>query len=113
MQEDIEMKDETNKIKEEEKLTEDEKYIKFKKLQKELELLEIQENYIKEETNNLKVQYARAKEAIKTVLGTPLMIGQFTEMIDENYALVTSNSGNQYCVRVLIFFHQKPIQPFK
>ena len=30
MQEDIEMKDETNKIKEEEKLTEDEKYIKFK-----------------------------------------------------------------------------------
>ena len=45
------MKDETNKIKEEEKLTEDEKYIKFKKLQKELELLEIQENYNKEETN--------------------------------------------------------------
>ena len=78
MQEDIEMKDETNKINDEEKPTEDEKYIKFKKLQKELELLEIQENYIKEETNNLKMQYARGKQEIKTILGTPLMIGQFT-----------------------------------
>ena len=47
------------------------------------------------------MQYARGKQEIKTILGTPLMIGQFTEMIDENYALVSSNSGNQYCVRVL------------
>ena len=48
---DIEMKDAETDQKTQE-LTEDEKYIKFKKLQKELELLEIQENYIKEETNN-------------------------------------------------------------
>ena len=78
MQADVEMKDETEKTKEkEQKPKEDEKYIKFKKLQKELELLEIQENYIKEETNNLKVQYSRGKQEIKTILGTPLMIGQF------------------------------------
>ena len=50
MQADIEMKDETGQSKEDTKPTEDEKYIKYKKLQKELELLEIQENYIKEET---------------------------------------------------------------
>ena len=111
MQADIEMKDETIKINEKDIPTEDEKYIKYKKLQKELELLEIQENYIKEETNNLKVQYARGKQEIKTILGTPLMIGQFTEMIDENYALVTSNSGNQYCVRVLSTINREDLRP--
>ena len=108
MNDDIEMKDET-KI-EESKPTEDEKYIKFKKLQKQLELLEIQENYIKEETNNLKIQYAQAKQEIKTVLGTPLMIGQFTEMIDENYALISSNSGSQYCVRVLSTINREDLK---
>ena len=44
---DIEMKNETNAPQEETKEpTEEEKYIKFKKLQKELELLDIQVNYI-------------------------------------------------------------------
>ena len=110
MQADIEMKDETGQSKEDTKPTEDEKYIKYKKLQKELELLEIQENYIKEETNNLKLQYSRGKQEIKIILGTPLMIGQFTEMIDENYALVTSNSGNQYCVRVLSTINREDLK---
>ena len=80
---------------------EEELYLKYKRLQKELEILEIQENYIKEETLNLKEQYLRAKQEIKTILGTPLMIGNFTEMIDENYALITSSSGIQHCVRVI------------
>ena len=40
---------------------ENEVYSKYKSLQKELELLNIQENYIKDETMNLKVQYSRAK----------------------------------------------------
>ena len=94
----------------EKELTEEEKYLKYKKLQKELELLEIQENYIKEETNNLKMQYARGKQEIKTILGTPLMIGQFTEMIDENYALVSSSSSNQYCVRVLSTINREELK---
>jgi 26S proteasome regulatory subunit T3 len=64
MSDDIEMKNEINESTPQEtnEPTEEEKYIKYKKLQKELELLEIQENYIKEETNNLKVQYARGKQ---------------------------------------------------
>ena len=94
----------------EKELTEEEKYLKYKKLQKELELLEIQENYIKEETNNLKMQYARGKQEIKTILGTPLLIGQFTEMIDENYALVSSSSSNQYCVRVLSTINREELK---
>ena len=68
VEEDIEMKNETNN----QTTTspgdeEEEKYIKYKKLQKELELLEIQENYIKEETNNLKMQYARGKQLIEKI----------------------------------------------
>ena len=107
---DIEMKDAQETIDTKEQ-TEEEKYLKFKKLQKELELLEIQENYIKEETNNLKIQYARGKQEIKTILGTPLIIGQFNEMIDENYALVSSsNTGSQYCVRVLSTINREDLK---
>ncbi len=67
------------------KLAEEDLYTRYKMLQKQLELLEIQEEYIKEETKNLKTQYVRAKEEIKVIQSTPLVIGQFNEMIDENY----------------------------
>ena len=76
-------------------------YTKYKELQKQLQLLDIQENFIKEEIQNLKIQYGRAKEEIKVIQGTPLLIGQFTEMIDENYGLVQSSSGSNFCVRIL------------
>ena len=76
-------------------------YMKYKSLQKELELLEIQENYIKEETQNLKIQYSRAKEEIKTIQSTPLLIGQFNEIIDENYGVISGGSGTAYCARIL------------
>ena len=59
-------------------------YKKYKALQKKLELLEIQENYIKEETKNLQMQYTRAKQEIKTIQATPLSIGQFNEIVDDN-----------------------------
>jgi 26S proteasome regulatory subunit T3 len=85
-------------------------YTKYKNLQKELELLEIQENYIKDETQNLKMQYSRAKQEIKVILGTPLMIGQFNEMIDENYGLVGSSSGSTYCVRVLSTINREDLK---
>ncbi len=92
------------------KLSESDLYTRYKMLQKQLELFEIQEEYIKEETKNLKIQHVRAKEEIKTIQGTPLVIGQFNEMIDENYGLVTSTTGATYCVRVLSTINREELK---
>ena len=92
------------------KLSETDLYTKYKMLLKQHELLEIQEEYIKEETKNLKIQHVRAKEEIKTIQGTPLVIGQFNEMIDENYGLVTSTTGATYCVRVLSTINREELK---
>ncbi len=92
------------------KLSEKDLYAKSKMLENHLELIEIQEDYIKEETKNLKMQYIRSKEEIKTIQGTPLMIGQFNEMIDENYGIVTSSAGANYCVRVLSTLNREDLK---
>jgi 26S proteasome regulatory subunit T3 len=92
------------------KMSEDDLYTRYKMLQKQLELLDIQEEYIKEETKNLKVQFIRAKEEIKVIQSTPLVIGQFNEMIDENYGLVTSTTGATYCVRVLSTINREDLK---
>jgi 26S proteasome regulatory subunit T3 len=93
------------------KISADDIYTKYKMLQRQLELLEIQEEYIKEETKNLKIQYVRAKEEIKIIQSTPLVIGQFNEMVDENYGLVTSTTGATYCVRVLSTLNREDLKP--
>ena len=89
---------------------EDDLYTKYKQLQKQLELLDIQEYYIKEETKNLKIQHSRAKEEIKVIQSTPLVIGQFNEMVDENYGLVTVTTGATYCVRVLSTINREDLK---
>jgi 26S proteasome regulatory subunit T3 len=89
---------------------EDDFYTRYKQLQKQLELLDIQEYYIKEETKNLKIQHSRAKEEIKIIQSTPLVIGQFNEMIDENYGLVTVTTGATYCVRVLSTINREDLK---
>lgn len=91
-------------------MSEEDLFITFKRLQNELELSEIQEEYIIDETKNLKLQYVRAREEIKVIQSTPLVIGQFNEMIDENYGLVTSTTGQSYCSRVLSTINREELK---
>jgi len=91
-------------------LSEEDLFFTFKRLQNELELLEIQEENIINETKNLKMQYISAKEEIKVIQSTPLMIGQFNEMIDENYGIVTSTTGQTYCSRVLSTINREDLK---
>ncbi len=46
-----------------------------------MEFLEIQEEYIKEEQQNLKRELLRAQEEVKRIQSVPLVIGQFLEMV--------------------------------
>lgn len=81
--------------------TEEDLYRRMKCLEEELDFLTIREDYIKDEQKNLKREYIRAKEEVKRIQSVPLLVGQFFEMINENYGLITSTSGSNYMVRVL------------
>ena len=60
----------------------------------------VQEEYVKDETKNLKRELLRAQEEVKRIQSVPLVIGQFLEMIDANHGVVSSTAGSHYYVRV-------------
>ena len=76
-------------------------YLKLKALHDEMALLEVQESYVKDETKNLKRELLRAKEEVKRIRSVPLVIGQFLEMVDTHYGIVSMSSGPGYYVRIL------------
>ncbi|XP_034663271.1 26S proteasome regulatory subunit 6B [Drosophila subobscura] len=76
-------------------------YVIYKKLQMQLELIQVQEDYIKEEHRNLKKEFVHAQEEVKRIKAVPLVIGQFLEPIDQNNAIIASTTGSNYYVRVL------------
>lgn len=76
-------------------------YMKMKKLEGLLEFLELQEEYIKDEQKNLKRELLRAQEEVKRIQSVPLVIGQFLEAIDANTGIVGSTTGSNYLVRIL------------
>eukprot|EP00892_Ulva_mutabilis_P004610 jgi/Ulvmu1/2520/UM138_0025.1 len=86
-------------------------YIKLKSLQRELEFLEIQEEYIKEEQRNLKRELLRAEEEVKRIQSVPLFIGQFLEMVDANSGVVSSTTGANYYVRILSTLNRELLKP--
>ena len=66
----------------------------FKRLQRQLEFLAVQEEYIKDEQRNLKKEYLHAQEEVKRIQSVPLVIGQFLEAVDQNTGIVGSTTGN-------------------
>jgi ATP-dependent 26S proteasome regulatory subunit len=51
-------------------------YTQLKALEQELEFLQVQEDYIKDEQKNLKRELVRAQEEVKRIQSVPLVIGQ-------------------------------------
>lgn len=95
----------------EEQDDEDDLYIKYKKLARHLEMLEIQESYIKDEQANLKRELIRAQEEVKRIQSVPLVIGQFLEPIDQHTAIVGSTTGSNYVVRILSTLDRELLKP--
>ncbi|KAI9621311.1 hypothetical protein H4Q26_015809 [Puccinia striiformis f. sp. tritici PST-130] len=91
--------------------SEDDVYMKFKKLQKHLEFLELQEEYIKDEQKNLKRELLRAQEEVKRIQSVPLVIGQFLEPIDQFTGIVGSTTGSNYVVRILSTIDRELLKP--
>ena len=68
-------------------------YQETKTLERQLEFVELQEEYLKDEMRHLQRELLRAKEEIRRIQSVPLVIGQFNEMIDANYGIVSSTAG--------------------
>jgi len=91
--------------------TEDDLYTEFKTLQRQIDFLGIQEDYIKDEQKNLKRELLRAQEEVKRIQSVPLVIGQFLEMIDSHTGIVGSTTGSNYYVRVLSTIDRELLKP--
>lgn len=83
----------------------------FQKLQRMLEFLEVQEEYIKDEQRNLKKEYLHAQEEVKRIQSVPLVIGQFLEAVDQNTGIVGSTTGSNYYVRILSTIDRELLKP--
>uniref|UniRef100_A0A915J5G7 Uncharacterized protein n=1 Tax=Romanomermis culicivorax TaxID=13658 RepID=A0A915J5G7_ROMCU len=81
------------------------------KLLNELELLQVQEDYIKVEQKNLQRELIHAQEEVKRIQSVPLVIGQFLEAVDQNYAIVGSTTGSNYYVRILSTLDRELLKP--
>lgn len=94
-----------------EEIAENDLYTKLKKLERHLEFLELQEEYIKDEQRNLKRELIRAQEEVKRIQSVPLVIGQFLEPIDQFTGIVGSTTGNNYVVRILSTIDRELLKP--
>ena len=86
-------------------------YQEVKTLEKQLEFVELQEEYLKDEMLYLQRELLRAAEEIRRIQSVPLVIGQFNEMIDANYGIVSSTAGSNYYVRILSTLDREMLKP--
>ncbi|KAI0565383.1 26S proteasome ATP-dependent regulatory subunit [Gracilaria domingensis] len=89
----------------------DDLYIKYKMLERQLEFLEIQESYVKDEMKSLKRELLHAQEEVKRIQSVPLVIGQFLEMVDANTGIVGSTTGSNCYVRILSTVNRELLKP--
>ncbi|OAD79243.1 hypothetical protein PHYBLDRAFT_56433 [Phycomyces blakesleeanus NRRL 1555(-)] len=94
-----------------EELSEDDLYVKLKKLQRDLEFLGIQEEYVKDEQKNLKRELIQSQEEVKRIKSVPLVIGQFLEPLDQHTGIVGSTTGSNYVVRILSTIDRELLKP--
>lgn len=92
-------------------LPKDDDYTVLKTSYHDVQFVDIQQDYVKEEQKNLKHEELRSQEDVKRIQSVPLEIGQFLEMIDENYGIVGSTNGQSYYVKVSSTVNREMLKP--
>ncbi|CAA6662231.1 unnamed protein product [Spirodela intermedia] len=77
---------------------EEDLYVRLKALRRQLELVEIREECIKNKHKNLKREL---RWEVKRLQSVPLVVGHLLEMIDQNSAIVRSSRRSNRYVRIL------------
>jgi 26S proteasome regulatory subunit T3 len=90
---------------------EEDLYREVKELERELEFVDIQEAFVKDEMKNLRRELLRAKEEVKRIQSVPLVLGQFMELIDEHHGIVLSTAGSTFYVRILSTLDKEKLKP--
>ncbi|KAL5073562.1 hypothetical protein RYX36_012546 [Vicia faba] len=90
----------------------DDLYSRLKSLQRQLEFIDIQKEYVKDEQKNLKRELLRAQEEVKSIQSVPLVICQFMEMVDQNNIIIGSTTEYNYYVRILSTINYELFKPF-
>lgn len=75
-------------------------YHELKRLQREYEILQTREDYLKLDQVALTKEMFHSKEELKRIQAVPLTIGQFVEMIDEDHCIATSTTGVTMYTRI-------------
>merc|ERR1711976_222159 len=75
-------------------------FMKWKQLENKLSSLKEQESYMEFEMKHLHHELMYSKEEIKRIQSVPLIMGQFVEMVNKEYAVVNA-TNDQFYVRVL------------
>lgn len=96
----------SQKVKEEQSI---ELYTKMKELEREIELLNIKEGYIADELKYLRRELVRAQDEVKSIQSVPLLVGNFVEMIDSDYAII--ECGTPSLVRVMRTIDRHLLKP--
>eukprot|EP00177_Eucheuma_denticulatum_P005291 GFKZ01009626.1.p1 GENE.GFKZ01009626.1~~GFKZ01009626.1.p1 ORF type:complete len:415 (+),score=88.67 GFKZ01009626.1:134-1378(+) len=91
--------------------TSEDLYVEFKMLERQLEFLEIQESYVKDEMKSLKRELLHAQEEVKRIQSVPLVIGQFLEMVDAQTGIVAVTTGSNCFVRILSTVNRELLKP--
>jgi len=86
-------------------------YTRLKSLQSQLSFIALQETYLRDEMRYLAREHARAVEEVRRIQSVPLVIGQFNEMVDLNYGIVSSTAGSNYYVRILSTIDREALKP--
>jgi len=86
-------------------------YDEMKNLEKQLEFISIQEEYLKDEMRFLQRELLRATQEITRIQSGPLVIGQFHELISPEYGVISSTAGSNYYVRILSTLDKEQLKP--
>jgi len=84
-------------------------YVQWKESERQVQYLSEQEGYIKFEIQHLRHELLHARREIARIQSVPLLIGQFVEMVDENYSVVNS-ANDQFFVRVLSTLNREDLK---
>ncbi|KAJ1678562.1 26S proteasome regulatory subunit 6B [Spiromyces aspiralis] len=98
-------------LRHEKPLTEKELYLRLKKLERHLELLNLREEYIRDEHKHLQRELVYSQEEVKRIRAVPLLLGQFLEPIDKDTAIVSSTAGTNALVRILSTIDREKLKP--
>lgn len=86
-------------------------YQRMRELEEELEFLSLQEDFILKEKLSLKREILRSKEELKKIKSTPLLIGQFVEIVDDEHGIISANGESLYMVRIMSTVDRELLKP--